>query len=95
MWSQIIPRKPPPTVTREQLQPGIARCCEVSLWRLREATALLDTGSAPVTAAILFSFAVEEFGKAALVLLDQHHVDSAAALKQAALAKERPQCDNW
>jgi len=54
-----------PTIPRSALSLGIAKCLEVAGWRLREAGGLVN--SAPHTAAILFSFGVEEFGKAALL----------------------------
>jgi AbiV family abortive infection protein len=54
-----------PTIPRSALTAGIVRCLEVAGWRLREASSLLQ--SAPHTAAILFSFGAEEFGKAALL----------------------------
>jgi AbiV family abortive infection protein len=56
-----------PTIPAKHLKTGIAKCLEVAGWRLREATTILDSGVAPVTAAILFSFGVEEFGKAVLL----------------------------
>jgi AbiV family abortive infection protein len=56
-----------PKIPRDQLGAGIALCLEVAGWRLREALTVLDRGVAPVTAAVLFSFAVEEFGKAGLL----------------------------
>jgi hypothetical protein len=63
-----MPRRPDPLVPRAALQPGIAKCLEVSGWRLREAAGLLGADSAPVvTAAIFFTFGIEEFGKAALL----------------------------
>lgn len=59
--------RPNPKIPREQLKAGVSACLEVAGWRLREALTVLDTGVAPVTAAVLFSFAIEEFGKAALL----------------------------
>ena len=56
-----------PRIPSHQLKAGIAKCLEVAGWRLREAVIVLDTGVAPVTAAVLFSFAIEEFGKAVLL----------------------------
>ncbi len=56
----------PPQIPRDDLPKGIAKCLEVAGWRLREAGTLLG-GNTPTTAAILFTFAVEEFGKAVLL----------------------------
>jgi AbiV family abortive infection protein len=63
-----MPKKADPVVPREALRPGVAKCLEVSGWRLREASGLLDADPPPtVTAAILFTFGIEEFGKAVLL----------------------------
>jgi AbiV family abortive infection protein len=54
-------------IPREHLQQGIAKCVQVAGWRFRETRTILDDGRAPNMAAILFSFGVEEFGKAVLL----------------------------
>jgi AbiV family abortive infection protein len=59
--------RPAPRIPKDALKAGISTCLDVVGWRLREASAVLNTGVAPGTAAILFSFAVEEFGKAVLL----------------------------
>ena len=57
-----------PVIPREALTAGIEKCLEVASWRLREASSLLSADPAPtVTAAIFFTFAIEEFGKAVLI----------------------------
>jgi len=63
----MAPRQDP-VVPREALKAGIEKCIEVSGWRLREASGLLGADTPPVvTAAILFTFGIEEFGKAVLL----------------------------
>ena len=61
-------RAPVLTVPREALPSGIDKCLDVASWRLREAASLLSAPAEPIlTAAILFTFAIEEFGKAVLL----------------------------
>ena len=61
-------KRDPVEVPRDALMAGIEKCLEVSQWRLREASSLLSQDPPPsVTAAIFFTFGIEEFGKAALL----------------------------
>lgn len=61
-----MPRRPPPTIPRSDLLQGILLCLRIAQTRLSEATILLDNGYL-LQAAVLFSFGVEEFGKAVLL----------------------------
>jgi hypothetical protein len=56
---------PAPKIPRAQLRPGATNCLRVAQDRLAEASGLLETPG--FQAAIVFSFAVEEFGKAVLL----------------------------
>jgi hypothetical protein len=58
--------KKPPRVPRWRLAQGVLHCCAITGLRLGEAERLLDAGF-PTQATIIFSFAVEEFGKAVLL----------------------------
>ena len=58
--------KKPPKVPRWKLRNGIVQCLTLVAMRLDEAEALL-TGGYPTQATIIFTFAVEEFGKAVLL----------------------------
>ncbi len=55
-----------PTIPRSALREGILHCLSVASLRLEETDTLLTQGL-PTQAGIVFSFAVEEFGKAALL----------------------------
>jgi AbiV family abortive infection protein len=59
-------RRPDPTIPRHALREGIVDCLTVASRRLHETDTLLEQGL-PTQAGIVFSFAVEEFGKAALL----------------------------
>ena len=56
----------PPKVPRWELRNGIVQCLSVVAMRLDEAETLLAAGY-PTQATIVFTFAVEEFGKAVLL----------------------------
>ena len=56
----------PPKVPRWELRDGIVQCISIVAMRLGEAEALLVAGF-PTQATIVFTFAVEEFGKAVLL----------------------------
>ncbi len=58
--------KKPPKVPRWELRNGITQCLSIVAMRLGEAEALL-AGGFPTQATIVFTFAVEEFGKAVLL----------------------------
>ncbi len=58
--------KKPPKVPRWELRNGIVQCLSIVAMRLGEAEALL-AGGFPTQATIVFTFAVEEFGKAVLL----------------------------
>lgn len=55
-----------PAIARDRLLPGTARCLKKAANLLDDARVLLGT-SRPLVASILFSFAIEEFGKATLL----------------------------
>jgi AbiV family abortive infection protein len=62
-----MPRKPPPTIPRRQVGAGVGACLTLAETLLREARALIQASGYLEQAAIVFSFAVEEFGKAVLL----------------------------
>jgi AbiV family abortive infection protein len=55
-----------PDIARDRLLPGTARCLKKAANLLDAARVLLEA-SRPLVASILFSFAIEEFGKATLL----------------------------
>jgi hypothetical protein len=55
-----------PGIPRSELQMGIKHCLCVASLRLEESDTLLEKGL-PTSAGIIFSFAVEEYGKAVLL----------------------------
>ncbi len=58
--------KGPPKIPRWELRNGIRQCLSIVALRLEEASALLAVGLS-TQATIVFTFAVEEFGKAVLL----------------------------
>ena len=56
----------PPEIPRLKLRGGAAKCLEVAASRLDEAAALIEAGFLS-QATVIFSFAVEEYGKAVLL----------------------------
>jgi AbiV family abortive infection protein len=56
----------PPRVPRWELRNGVVQCLAIVAMRLEEAEVLLAAGF-PTQATIVFTFAVEEFGKAVLL----------------------------
>lgn len=61
-------RQAPPRIPRVRLREGVTRCLEQSLILLKEARVLAEESNQYAQhAGVLFSYAVEEFGKAALL----------------------------
>lgn len=61
-----MPRKPP-SIPRDALRAGIEHCLNSALRYLDGARSLVDTPTLLPHVGVLFSFAVEEFGKAVLL----------------------------
>lgn len=62
----MIRERPAPQIPKSALPQGITTCLAIASLRLAEAETLLSNGFL-MQAAIVFSFALEEFGKAALL----------------------------